>query len=198
MAEKTLTITQGDITLLPLSDGAIVNPSNTGMILNRGVSSQIVRRAGPFIQQTLHMRRSGLHKNRLEPGEAIETEAGQLPVKTLIHVSILGAKKIDERLISNCILNAYDLVEDLELTAVAFPAVGVESANFPMEKFLDLFFRITNEEVPHSETIRDVLLCLDDQQHFEMTQDYLEENFDMLDERIEVNIEPGGIVPGML
>lgn len=198
MAEKTLTITRGDITLLPLSDGAIVNPSNTGMILNRGVSTAIARRAGPFIQQTLHMRRSGLRKNRLEPGEAIDTDGGQLPVKKLIHVSILGAKRVDERLISNCILNAYDLAEDMELTALAFPAVGVESASFPMEKFLDLFWRITNEELPHSETIRDVLLCIDDEQNFEQTQDYLEEHFQELDERIEVNVEPGGIVPGML
>lgn len=198
MAEKTLTITRGDITLLPLSDGAIVNPSNTGMILQRGVGASIARRAGPFIQQTLHMRRSRLRKNRLEPGEAIDTEAGQLPTKTLIHVSILGAKRIDERLITSCILNAYDLAEELELTAIAFPAVGVDTANFPMASFLDLFFRITNEEVPHSKTLRDIILCVDDAAQFEQTEDYLEAHFDMLDERIEVNIEPGGIVPGMI
>ena len=198
MAEKKLTITQGDITLLPLEEGAIINPSNTGMILNRGVGSAIARRAGPFIQQTLHMRRSMLNKNRLEPGHAVETEAGQLPVKMLIHVAILGAKNVNERLISDCILNAYDLAEELELRSVAFPPLGVESAGFPLEKFLELFWRITNEELPRSEHILNVLLCCDDEARFDETQNFLEENLDALDDRIEIAVEPGGIVPGML
>jgi O-acetyl-ADP-ribose deacetylase len=195
---KTLTITQGDITMLPLENGAIVNPSNTGMILSRGVSSQIARRAGPFIQQTLHMKRSRLYKNRLEPGHAIETEGGQLPVKYLIHVSILGAKRINKRLISNCILNAYDLAEDLELTTLAFPPLGTEIAGFPLAEFLDLFWRITNEELPRSEHLRQVLLCVQDDQDFEATADFLEEHFEDLDEMIEVDVRPGGIVPGMM
>ncbi|QDG53264.1 hypothetical protein FIV42_21710 [Persicimonas caeni] len=195
---KTLTITQGDITLLPLQGGGIVNPSNTGMILNRGVSQQISRRAGPFIQQTLHMRRSRLRNNRLEPGQAIDTEAGQLPVKTLIHVSILGAKRINKRLISNCILNAYDLAEDIELDSLAFPPLGTETAGFPIDDFLDLFWRITNEELPRSEHLQHVLLCISDQDDFERTCDFLEERLDELDDEIHVDIRPGGIVPGML
>ena len=195
---KTLTITQGDITLLPLENGAIINPSNTGMILGRGVSSQITRRAGPFIQQTLHMRRSRLRNNRLEPGQAIDTEAGQLPVKTLIHVSILGAKRINNRLISNCLLNAYDLAEDLELDSLAFPALGTEIAGFPLNEFLDLFWRITNEELPRSEHLQHVLLCLSEDEDFEQTADFLEHHFDDLSDEIQIDVRPGGIVPGMI
>jgi O-acetyl-ADP-ribose deacetylase (regulator of RNase III) len=195
---KTLTITQGDITLLPLKNGAIVNPSNTGMILGRGVSSQISRRAGPFIQQTLHMKRSRLRNNRLEPGQAIATEAGQLPVKNLIHVSILGAKRINKRLISNCILNAYDLAEEMELDSLAFPALGTVIAGFGLNDFLDLFWRITNEELPQAEHLQHVLLCVGDQDDFESTADFMEENFDLLSDEINVDLRPGGIVPGMM
>ncbi len=194
---KTLTITQGDITMLPMENGALVNPSNTGMILGRGVSSQISRRAGPFIQQTLHMKRSRMNNNRLEPGHAVATEAGQLPVKTLIHVSILGAKRINKRLISNCILNAYDLAEEMELDSVAFPPLGTEIAGFPIDDFLDLFWRITNEELPRAEHLQHVLLCVSDDNDFERTADYLEEHLDEVDDLIEIDIRPGGIVPGM-
>jgi O-acetyl-ADP-ribose deacetylase (regulator of RNase III) len=195
---KILTITQGDITLLPLKNGAIVNPSNTGMILGRGVGSQISRRAGPFIQQTLHMKRSRLRKNRLEPGQVIATEAGQLPVKLLLHASILGAKRIDNRLISNCILNSYDLAEELELEGLAFPALGTDVAGFPIGEFLDLFWRITNEELPTAEHVSHVLLCVGDQDDFEETVDFLEANFDVLSDEIEVDLRPGGVVPGMM
>ena len=198
MATKTLTLTQGDITLLPLNDGALVNPSNTGMILSRGVSSQISRRAGPFIQQTLHMKRSMRRKNRLEPGQARETEGGQLRVKYLIHVSILGAKRINNRLISNCILNAYDLAEELELRSIAFPPLGTEIAGFPLNEFMDLFWRITNEEIPRAEHLENVLLCFSDEDDFDAAQDYMEQHFEELSEDIDIDIRPGGIVPGMM
>ena len=195
---KLLTITQGDITIIPMENGALVNPSNTGMILGRGVSSQITRRAGPFIQQALHMRRSSLPNNRLEPGHAVATEAGQLPVKYLIHVSILGSKKINKRLISNCILSAYDLADELELNTLAFPPLGTLIAGFGLDEFLKLFWQITNEELPASEHLDQVILCLSSDAGFEQTADFLEENFDSAHEQVEVDFRPGGIVPGML
>ena len=129
MAQKTLTLTQGDITLLPLEDGALVNPSNTGMILGSGVGEAVTRRAGPFIQQKLHMKRSKLDENRLDPGRAVETEAGQLSAEYLIHVSILGSKDIDRRLIGNCIRNAYNVADRVGVKTIAFPPLGVELAD---------------------------------------------------------------------
>lgn len=195
---KLLTITQGDITIIPMENGAIVNPSNTGMILGRGVSAQITRRAGPFIQQTLHMKRSKLRNNRLEPGHTVETEGGQLPVKYLIHASILGAKRVNRRLISNCITSAYDLAGKLELNTIAFPALGTVIAGFPLDEFLKIFWKITNEELEKSEHLDQVILCLPNNDDFETTADFLEANFDTLGEGVEADFRPDGVVPGML
>ena len=89
------------MTLLPLRDGAIINPSNTGMILtNRGIGQQLLRRAGPFIQQTLHTERSRLRGGRLDPGHVLATDAGQLQASKLIHVAIVGGRKVNARLIA--------------------------------------------------------------------------------------------------
>jgi O-acetyl-ADP-ribose deacetylase (regulator of RNase III) len=198
MATRRLTLTQGDITLLPLEDGALVNPSNTGMILGSGIGEAITRRAGPFIQQTLHMKRSELPKNRLQPGQAIETEAGQLSAEYLIHVSILGPNDVDKRLISNCILNAYDLAEDLEVETMAFPPLGVDLASFPMQDFLDLFARITAEELPRSEHLEHVILCCEDEDTFEEARDYCETHGDDLPEDIELDINQTGMGPGLM
>ena len=198
MDKRKLTITQGDITLLPLEGGAIVNPSNTGMILGSGVGEAITRRAGPFIQQTLHMKRSQLDGNRLEPGEAVETEAGQLNADWLIHVSILGAKEIDKRLISNCILNAYDLADDLEVTTLAFPPLGVDLAQFPLQDFMDLFARITVEELPRADHIRNVVLCCEDERDFETTAEYCQTHEEDLPEGIELEISKSGLGPGLV
>jgi O-acetyl-ADP-ribose deacetylase (regulator of RNase III) len=193
MENRKLTITQGDITLLPLEGGAIVNPSNTGMILGSGVGEAITRRAGPFIQQTLHMKRSTLDGNRLEPGEAVETEAGQLSAEHLIHVSILGANDIDKRLISNCILNAYTLADDLEVGVLAFPPLGVDLANFPLQDFLDLYARITVEELPRTDHLEQVIVCCEDEQDFEETAEYCELHSDDLPDSIELEISEAGL-----
>ena len=198
MDKRKLTITQGDITLLPLEGGAIVNPSNTGMILGSGVGEAITRRAGPFIQQTLHMKRSQLDGNRLEPGEAIETEAGQLNADWLIHVSILGAKDVDKRLISNCILNAYDLAEKLGVEVLAFPPLGVELAQFPLQDFLDLFARITVEELPRADHLKGVILCAEDEHDFEKCAEYSRQHREDLPEEIELEISQSGLGPGFM
>mgnify|MGYP006282358135 FL=1 len=176
MAQKTFTLTQGDITLLPLEDGALVNPSNTGMILGSGVGEAITRRAGPFIQQKLHMKRSKLDENRLDPGRAVETEAGQLSAEYLIHVSILGSKDIDRRLIGNCIRNAYNVADRVGVKTIAFPPLGVELAGFPMEEFLDLFHKVTDSMVPSMSQLEHVILCCQEEQGFEEARTYLEEH----------------------
>lgn len=199
MAETTrnLIITQGDITLLPLKDGALVNPSNTGLILGSGVSGAIARRGGPYIQQTLHMARSMLNDNRLSPGQAVDTEPGQLNCKRLIHVAIVGADDVNERLIANAVLNAYDLADDLELSQLAFPAIGCGVAGFPLDKFLDIFWKITGQELPRLDHVTDVYLCMYDDDEFETTCDYADEHVEEMPEEIKLEISESGISTGV-
>lgn len=173
---RLFTITHGDISLLQMREGAIVNPSNTGLILGSGVSESIARRAGPDFQQKLHMARSGLPGNRLDPGRAIDTEPGGIAAKRVIHVSIIGKKKVDRKLISNAILNMYDLAEELELRELAVPALGVGLGKFPLADFVELFFKITKEELPRSETLEHVVLCLYDEAEFEVAAQYAEQH----------------------
>ncbi len=192
-----LIITQGDITLLPLKDGALVNPSNTGMILGGGVSGAIARRGGPYMQQTLHMKRSRLKNNRLEPGKAVDTEPGQLNCKRIIHVSIVGAKKINDRLISNAILNAYDLADELELSQLAFPAVGCGPAGFPLSRFLNIFWKITGEELPRLKNVTDVYLCMYDDDEFAAAGEFADENAERMPDAIKLEISESGFSAGV-
>lgn len=188
---KQFTITNGDITLLQLHDGAIVNPSNTGLILSSGISEQIARRAGPHFQQKLHTARSRLPYNRLDPGRVLESEPGQLTCKCLLHVSIVGKKKVDKRLITNAILNVYDKAEELGLKEIAFPALGVGIAKFPIEDFIELFWQITTEELPRSESLQHVVLCLFDEPEFEIAEKFITEHQDEIPETINLEMARG-------
>ena len=191
-SSRKVIITQGDITLLPLKDGALVNPSNTGMILGSGVSAAIARRGGPYLQQTLHMKRSTLRNNRLEPGKAIDTEPGQLNVQRIIHVSIVGAKKINDRLISNAVLNAYDLADELEMSQIAFPAVGCVVAGFDLQRFLEIFWKITGEELPRLKHVRDVYLCMFDEEEFAAAGAFADANAEKMPSSITLEISESG------
>ena len=194
---RNLIITQGDITLLPLKDGALVNPSNTGLILGSGVSGAIARRGGPYMQQTLHMARSMLKGNRLDPGKAIDTEPGQLNCKRLIHVSIVGAKKINDRLISNAVLNAYDLADDLELSQLAFPAIGCGVAGFPFDRFLEIFWKVTAQELPRLEHVTDVYMCLYNSDEFQAAGEFADANAERMPESIKLEISESGLTTGV-
>jgi O-acetyl-ADP-ribose deacetylase (regulator of RNase III) len=190
-----LTIIQGDLTMMPLRGGAIVNPSNTGMVLtSRGINQQITRRAGPFMQQTMHTARSRLRGGRLDPGTAIATDAGQLQVEKLIHVAIVGARKINKRLIGRCLLSAYDLADELELTQVGVPPLGPGISKFPFEDFVEVFWQITAEELPRLEHVHHVVLAAQTEHEFEYLKAYAAEHGDdMEEEEIEMSVSSDGI-----
>lgn len=185
---RRFTITHGDISLLQMQDGAIVNPSNTGLILGSGVSESIARRAGPDFQQKLHTARSALYKNRLDVGRTMDTEPGAIQAERIIHVSIIGRKTVDRNLITNSILNVYDLAEEIEMKSIAFPALGVGLGKFPLEEFIELFFQITVEELPRSETLEHVILCLFDEGEFDVATEYVQEHADSVPDSVILEI----------
>ena len=191
------TITHGDISLLQLREGAIVNPSNTGLILSRGVSESIARRAGPDFQQKLHTARSRLYQNRLDMGRCIDTEPGALQAKRVIHASIIGKKPVDRNLITNAILNVYDLAEELELTEIAFPALGVGIGKFPIEEFVELFFTITMEELPRCEFLKHSILCLFDEEEHALATAYASEHADQVPDEVTVEITQSNMWTGL-
>lgn len=183
------TITFGDISLLQLRDGVIVNPSNTGLILGSGVSELIARRAGPFFQQQLHTARTALPGNRLEPGQVLVSDGGQLNCKHIIHVSLIGKKKVDKKLITTSLLNVYDQAEQLEVSEIAFPAMGSGVAKFPIEDFIQLFWKITLEELPRSESLRHVVLCLYNDHEFGIVKEYVDKRLGEVPPEIRLEVK---------
>jgi len=167
-----------------------------GLILGSGISEQIARRAGLFFQQQLHTARSRLPYNRLDPGRVLESDPGQLTCKCLLHVSIIGKKKVDKRLITNAILNVYDKAEELELAEIAFPALGVGLGKFPLEDFIELFWQITLEELPRNESLQHVVLCLFDEHEYEVAEEFVNEHLDEVPDQIILEMARGSFWGG--
>jgi O-acetyl-ADP-ribose deacetylase (regulator of RNase III) len=113
---------------------AIVNAWNRNFIpwwllLPQGVSGAIRKRAGtvPFRE----VRRFGL----LDVGQAVETSAGRLPFKYIIHVAGLHAYWVaSERSVRTSTRNALELAERLKVRSLAFPVIGGGTGGASLEK----------------------------------------------------------------
>jgi O-acetyl-ADP-ribose deacetylase (regulator of RNase III) len=131
-----LRIVEGN--LLDQDVEVIVNTWNRNVIpwwllIPRGVSGAIKRRAGygPFKELA--------GKGTLRLGEAVETRAGNLPHKAIIHVAGIGMLWVSsEKSIRLSVRNAMRLVEERGYRSIAFPLIGAGTGGTKGEKVLGL------------------------------------------------------------
>jgi O-acetyl-ADP-ribose deacetylase (regulator of RNase III) len=124
----TIQIVNGD--LLDQNVDVIVNAWNRNFIpwwllLPHGVSGAIKRRGGygPF-------RELG-QKGILPLGGAVETSAGRLPFKAIIHVAGIGLLwTASERSIRDSVANAIAIARQRGYRSIAFPIIGAGTGGF--------------------------------------------------------------------
>ena len=120
-----ITIVDGD--LLDQDVDAIVNAWNRNIIpwwllIPQGVSGAIKKRGG--LQPFRELGRMGA----IPLGHAVETSAGTLPFKSIIHVAGINMLwRSSERSIRDSVRNAISIAQDRGYASVALPLVGAGS-----------------------------------------------------------------------
>jgi O-acetyl-ADP-ribose deacetylase len=120
-----VTLVDGD--LLDQNVDAIVNAWNRNIIpwwllIPQGVSGAIKRRAGlePFRQLG--------KKGAIPLGHAVETSAGRLPFKSIIHVAGINMLwRSSERSIRDSVRNTIAIANDRAYQSIALPLIGAGS-----------------------------------------------------------------------
>ena len=125
MAE--LEVRQADVTQLEVD--AIANAANTGLAHGGGVAGAISRAGGPAVQ------RESYEKAPIGLGEAIETTAGDMPARWVIHAATmeLGGPTSAE-IIESATGSTLAKAEQLGCTSLALVAFGTGVGNFPLEE----------------------------------------------------------------
>ena len=117
----------GDITRLEVD--AIANAANTHLLHGGGVAGAISRAGGPEIQQQSHERAPiGL-------GEAVETTAGTLPCRWVIHAATMdlgGPTSAD--VIRRATASTLAKATELGAHSLALVAFGTGVGGFPLEE----------------------------------------------------------------
>jgi O-acetyl-ADP-ribose deacetylase len=132
----TLQVCDGD--LLDRNVEVIVNAWNRNIIpwwllLPQGVSGAIKRRTGyqPFRELARH--------GPIPLGGAVETSAGRLPFRAIIHVARISLFwRSSEGAIRGCVRNALGIAREKGYQSIAFPLIGAGTGGYPPEKALEI------------------------------------------------------------
>src|ERR1035441_6093292 len=131
-----LQVLDGD--LLDHNVEVIVNAWNRNIIpwwllLPQGVSGAIKRRAGygPFRELARH--------GPIPLGGAVQTGAGRLPFRAIIHVAGIDLLwRSSERAIRGCVKSALGIAREKGYRSIAFPLIGAGTGGYPPEKVLEI------------------------------------------------------------
>ena len=125
MAE--LVVEQADITKLKVD--AVANAANAQLQHGGGVAGAIARAAGPELE------RESRAKAPIGVGEAVETTAGLMPAKWVIHAATMKhpGGSADADVVERATRATLAKAEELRARSVALPAFGTGVGGFPLE-----------------------------------------------------------------
>jgi O-acetyl-ADP-ribose deacetylase (regulator of RNase III) len=121
-----LEVIQADVTRLEVD--AITNAANTLLLHGGGVAGAISRAGGPQLE------RESRAKAPIELGSAVETTAGDMPARWVIHAATMlnpgGTTSAD--VIEQATLSSLELAERLGCRSLALVAFGTGVGGFPL------------------------------------------------------------------
>ena len=133
-----LEVIQADVTQLDVD--AIANAANTQLMHGGGVAGAIQRAAGPELE------RESRERAPIGLGEAVETTAGDMPSKWVIHAATMelgGPTSAD--IIERATRSTLDVAERLGCESLALVAFGTGVGGFPLDEAAELMVGVARE-----------------------------------------------------
>lgn len=136
-------VVQADVTRLDVD--AITNAANPQLRHGGGVAAAIARAGAPQVQKESN------EKAPIGLGEAVETTAGAMPARYVIHAATmeLGGSTSAE-VIERATRSTLDKAEELGCRSLALVAFGTGVGGFPLEDAARLMVGAVREHVPRS------------------------------------------------
>ena len=145
-----LEVIQADVTRLEVD--AIANAANTQLAHGGGVAAAISRAGGPEVQ------RESDERAPIGLGDAVETSAGAMPPRWVIHAATMelgGPTSAD--IIGRATRSTLAKAEELGCRSLALVAFGTGVGGFPLEEAADL---MVNAARDHSGELERIVFCV--------------------------------------
>jgi O-acetyl-ADP-ribose deacetylase (regulator of RNase III) len=136
-------VRQDDVTRLEVD--AIANAANTQLKHGGGVAAAIARAGGPEVQ------RESTEKAPIGLGEAVETTAGDMPARYVIHAATmeLGGPTSSE-LIERATRSTLRKADELGCRSLALVAFGTGVGGFPLDEAARLMVGTVRQHQPRT------------------------------------------------
>ena len=122
----------------------------------------IKRKGGKIIED------EAVKKGPIEIGQAIQTGAGELAVKYIIHAATMGMNfKTDAIMIRNACKNSLRLAAELKINSIVFPALGCGTGGFGLLASAKIMAQEVLKHLRDEKTsLKEVIFCLYNQEAF--------------------------------
>jgi O-acetyl-ADP-ribose deacetylase (regulator of RNase III) len=160
--EMEIEIIKGDITVIETD--AIVNAANTSLLGGGGVDGAIHRKGGKAILEGCIKIRN--KQGGCKTGEAVITNAGDLPAKYVIHT--VGpvwnnGKNNEEELLKSCYVNSLELAIQHNIKTIAFPNISTGIYGFPKVKAAKIAIETVFAFKEKNKLEKVIFICFDDE-----------------------------------
>jgi O-acetyl-ADP-ribose deacetylase len=136
-------VVEGDITALEVD--AIANAANDRLWMGGGVAGAIKRAGGTEIEN------EATAKGPIPLGTAVETGAGRLPIRYVIHGAVMGQDlQTTADLVAQTTRSCLALADELGAETLALPAFGTGVGGFPLEEAAEIMVREARGYEPSS------------------------------------------------
>jgi O-acetyl-ADP-ribose deacetylase (regulator of RNase III) len=136
LGDATFRVVYGDITTIQAD--ALVSSDDNHLTMGGGVSMALLKAGGPGIRQDARKHLP------LQQGEVAVTTAGSLPAKYVFHCAVIDLEQYmlpDAACIRSVTKRCLRLADCLGLLHIAFPALGIGTAQFPAEMAAETMVR---------------------------------------------------------
>jgi O-acetyl-ADP-ribose deacetylase (regulator of RNase III) len=158
----TIELDTGDITEQHDLD-AVVNAANAELKPGGGVAGAIHRVAGRALAEACRPLAP------IEPGQAVITDAFELPNRWVIHVlgPRHGIDQPSDELLADAYGNALALCREHDIGSVGFPAISAGAFGFPIDQAARIALETVASHAPEDLRVRFVLFDDDDLDAFQ-------------------------------
>lgn len=153
---------------------AIVNAANTSLLGGGGVDGAIHRKGGKVILEECIQIRN--RQGGCKTGEAVITNAGNLPSKFVIHTVgpvWNGDKEEKSKLLADCYENSLNLAVENGIKTIAFPNISTGIYHFPKDKAAEIAINTVKDFDRSSQIDKVIFVCFDDE-NYEIYKEILE------------------------
>ena len=164
----TIELKKGDISNQPEA-GAIVNAANSQLKTGGGVAGAIHRKGDPELRELTKPLAP------ISPGDAVITEAPNLPNDFVIHClgPVYEVDTPSDELLADCYKNALKLADENRVDIIAFPAISTGAFGYPTKDAAKVAFKTIREVGKNLSSVKRVQFVLFDQETLEIHKNVL-------------------------